>query len=173
MSADWLYTTDEFGETPLSRVAKSGHTEVSRLLILQEVNDNYEEADKMPALHQAAYWGLQDAVSVLLDEGADPTEADAQGETPLHKAVRLGKSETVKTLLEAGAETDLPNDLGLTALHWAALLGREDITEMLLDHGASPHVRDWVSGGRTPVDFARCMGYTEIVQLIENSLACY
>jgi len=171
MDTEWLYTPDEYGETPLSRVAKSGRAEISRLMIMQEINDAHRELSVMPALHRAAYWGYEDAVKDLIEDGADPSEMDGQGETPLHKAARLGNDEAVETLLMNGAEPDAPNSLGLTPLHWAALTGQEEIIESLLSYGANPFRCDWVTGGMTALDFARCMGYKEASDVLERNMA--
>lgn len=170
MDSRWLVQADDLGDTVLDRMAKSGRAEIARMLLGQDSNDTHTESG-MPPLHRAAYWGLEDAVREILADGADPSAGDSDGETPLHKAVRAGKMETVKTLLENGAEPDLPNYLGLTPLHWAALTGQKEIAETLLEHGADAHARDWVGGGMTPVDFARCMGYDDVATALEYHLA--
>lgn len=167
MRNDWLYTPDEYGETPLTRVAKSGRTDIARIILLTD--DSTEEEDMSP-LHRAAYWGLEDSVTNLLDSGADASEEDALGDTPLHKAVRHGNSETVTALLLADADPNARNRQGLTPLHWAAVTGRREIAEILLSHGANAYVTDWVTGGMTPHEFAKHLGYKELASVLENHM---
>lgn len=173
MNSDWLYTTDGFGETPLSRVSRSGRIEIARLMLMQEIEDTLREISQLSPLHRAAYWGYEDAIVELIDEGADPNEPDAQGETPLHKAVRLGNPGAVQVLLDHGAQINAASSLGLTPLHWAALTGQPVMTEYLLENGASPHDRDSVLGGLTALDFARLMRYEDVAEVIHRFMSIY
>jgi ankyrin repeat protein len=171
MNNDWLNELDECGETPLSRVAKSGRMEIARLLFMREIDDTLREVSQLPPLHRAAYWGYEEAVYDLTDAGADPNELDLQGETPLHKAVRLGNVEAARALVERGADIDIPSLLGLTPLHWAALVGHEALAQFLVDCGANIYARDWVTGGMTPLDFARIMRFNNVASLLERRMA--
>ncbi|MBI5095131.1 MAG: ankyrin repeat domain-containing protein [Candidatus Hydrogenedentes bacterium] len=166
VSTDWRYQMDEQGETPLSRAFKSGHVALADLVIKHEEASRPSKVAELPPLQRAAYWGLENAVRRMLDNGADPSERDGQGETPLHKAVRQGHSLTVKLLLEHGADADSPDDLGMTTLHWAALSGHQDVAELLLEKGARANVRDGYAGGLTPLSIAKLMGYEELAETI-------
>ena len=81
MNAEWLHTVDAFGETPLTRAAKSGRMELANILLTQEAEDDAETVAAMPDLHRAAFWDFGEAVADLLDQGADPTEHNSNGET--------------------------------------------------------------------------------------------
>jgi ankyrin repeat protein len=173
MNAEWLYEVDAYGETPLTRVSKSGRMEVANIMFLQEISDALREITQLPALHRAAYWGYEDAVTDLLEDGVDPEAEDLQGETALHKAVRLGNLEAVDALLDNGADVNAQSALGLTPLHWAALTGQKDISQQLLDRGASMHARDWVTGGMTPLDFARLLKYDELAEMLDLHMSAF
>lgn len=173
MEQEWLYSRDEYGETPLTRISKSGRMEIASLMFVQTIEDRLKEVANLPALHRAAYWGYEDAVTELIEMGEDVDGLDAQGETALHKAARLGNAGAVRVLLENGANADRQNALGLTPLHWAALTGRVEVVEILMEHGANPHVRDWVCGGMTPIMFAKLMRYREVCEAIELAMAVW
>lgn len=173
MNCEWLYTIDMYGETPLSRVSKSGRIEIARLMLMQEIEDTLKEIAHLSPLHRAAYWGYEDAVKDLLEEGADVDETDAQGETPLHKAVRLGNRAAVEVLIDNGANINAATAMGLTPLHWAALTGQPEMTEYLLENGANAWSRDCALGGMTALDFARLMQYTEVVNVLQRYMTAF
>jgi ankyrin repeat protein len=56
------------------------------------------------ALYAASMMGQQDAVSLLLDFGAEPNKIRTLDGTPLYTATYYGHKETVQVLLERGAD---------------------------------------------------------------------
>lgn len=167
VSTDWLCHVDEFGETPLTRVSRTGRMELANIMLLQEIEDHIRYVGYMPAIHRAAYFNYGDAIEDLLEEGADPMEENDSGETALHLAVRLGNEEAVKALLRSGMDVNTPSVLGMTPLHWAALNGRQRLANILLANGANRHAREWIAGGLTPTKMARIMGYNELADMLE------
>ena len=57
----------------------------------------------------------------------------------------------------------------MTALHWAAYAGASESAQLLLAHGANPKLKD--KEGKTPLDYARESGNSELVTLLENAKA--
>lgn len=171
MENDWLNEVDEYGETPLTRVSRSGRMDLANVLFLQRIEDALKEVAQAPEIHRAAYWGYAEALQSLISGGDDPDLVDQHGERPLHKACRHGHHEAAETLLENGADPNAVNSLGLTPLHWAVMRGMPGIVELLLEHGADWHVRDWVTGGLTPRDYARLMRYTEVAEVFDRFAA--
>lgn len=167
MNNEWLYTIDACGETPMTRVSRSGRIEIARLMLMQEIDDTLREIANQSPIHRAAYWGYDDAIEELIADGADPNESDMNGETPLHKAVRLGNGPAIEVLVEHDADVNAASAYGLTPLHWAALTGQEEVAEYLLDKGADVRAREFILGGMTPLDFARIMHYRDVIDLLE------
>jgi ankyrin repeat protein len=56
---------------------------------------------------------------------------------------------------------------GFTPLHGAAQNGQLEMVQLLLEHGADPSMRD--TAGRSPLDFAREGGYTEVSEILGNN----
>src|SRR3984957_10493437 len=115
---------------------------------------------------RAALSGDIEVMRLLLDHGADPNIATAQGSTALMAASGInwipGQTytrsepeyvEAVKLCLERGAPVEASNSLGLTAMHGAANRGWETVIQILADHGAKVDAKD--KEGRTPMVFAK------------------
>ena len=97
-------------------------------------------------LHKAAIGIDREALTMLLQSGADPNAADAQGRTPLHGAVTAGGRPGnttayghVKTLLQYGADPSRKDSRGITPLDIAVLRGSEALVEELIAAGGDPN----------------------------------
>jgi uncharacterized protein len=173
MGMEWFNDMDTDGETPMSRAMKCGHSALASFMSRQEIDDRPENAAGDTLVQRAAYWGLEQAMTKLLSGGATTHERDVRGETPLHKAVRRGHTDTVCLLLQGGADTDSPDEFGMTSLHWTAVNGRADVARLLLDSGASPNVREYASGGLTPLAMSNLMGYDDLTELLSSRGGTY
>jgi uncharacterized protein len=117
-------------------------------------------------------------MKLLLQHGADPKIATANGDTALMVAAGIGwvegvtyewseadNLEAVKMCLDLGIDPTIADRDGRTALHGAAHKGRNDVVQLLVDHGAKLDARD--NGSRDtftgalqghtwmPIDYAR------------------
>ena len=111
--------------------------EVSGLLS-KGVDPNCRRAGgfSMPPLYYAVGIAPKQVVKVLLDAGADPNQADSNGETPLHEACRMGYKDKAWLLLEAGAVPNKANSRGETPLFLAV----RKVKKQLLHSGAKPNM---------------------------------
>ena len=100
----------------------------------------------------------------LLDDGADPNQADANGITALMWAAYAGYSQIVKALLDGDADPNQANADGDTALMVAAGRGRTQIVKALLDSGANPNQAD--DNDSTALMVAASRGRTQIVKAL-------
>jgi ankyrin repeat protein len=94
-------------------------------------------------------------MKVLLQYGADPAIATANGDTALTAAAGIGwvdgvtyersreeNVEAVRMLLDLGLDPNHANREGRTALMGAALKGRNPVVQLLVDRGARLDIRD-------------------------------
>jgi ankyrin repeat protein len=94
-------------------------------------------------------------MKMLLEHGADPKLATANGDTALMVAAGIGwvdgvtfewseaeNLEAVKMCLDLGIDPTIADGDGRTALHGAAHKGRTDVIRLLVEHGAKLDARD-------------------------------
>jgi ankyrin repeat protein len=110
------------------------------------------------------------AVQLLVDRGANPSQAIKDGSTPLMAAAGLGAPrggdeevteagdrndpiDVMKALIGKGADVNAANDAGMTPLHYAAQRGSDRIVEFLASQGARFDTKN--KQGRTPSELAR------------------
>lgn len=168
------------------------HTEIQKI-----TNPNYLVQYKrgwyfapLPILTIAAYEGDMEAVTWLLEKGADingvvPDHASPYwpgGLTALHAATDVGNSRMVRLLLQRGADPNArvrtmfgtPDSMelhklkGLTPLMTAAIRGHGEIAQVLLEGGAAPDQTE-MTKGHTPLQMAEERGSVQIAWLIRQA----
>ena len=140
---------DSRGESPLYLAATNMHTDACNLLLTHGAPPDYGrttdgESPLMGALKSGADKAQKIAVvQALLAGGADPLQADADGNTPLHYA----PAELVPTLLAAGANVQARNYMGRTPLFCCHDLQQ---AQALIEAGADMNTTDY--HGNKPFD---------------------
>lgn len=125
--------------------------------------------DGWTALHLAAAFGTPLSVATLIFRGArvDAVSKNAQRNQPLHAALALGKNPSaIELLLSHKADANATQAGGFTAIFSAATANRQDLAELLVNHGANP--RQVSDQGKTPADFARERGHTELAAWLDG-----
>ncbi len=79
----------------------------------------------------AAVRGYPDVVQALLEAGADPSLAGAEGLTPLILAAAEARVEVVQILLRAGASVAARDDWGRSASDYAIARGHPAVARLL------------------------------------------
>ncbi len=115
--------------------------------------------------------GFNEVLQLTLAAGADVASINRYGGTALIPASEHGHTETVRILIAAGVPVNHVNNLGWTAMQEAILLNnggpnQQDVVRQLLSAGADPDIRD--PQGRTALQNAERLGFTEIAALIRN-----
>jgi len=179
------------GFTPLMFAARAGDVDSARMLLAAGANVNETAIDgNSPLLVAAASMVAitgsdyrlvvtasdHEALAIfLLDNGADPTEADSFGLTALHAAVETGKRSLLQALLAHGANPNarllkgLPfrrgdyvsraGYAGATPLWLAAKAGDLDMMRALVAGGADPQLAS--ESQTTPLMVAAGVGQTD------------
>lgn len=139
-----------------------------------EISKSHERWTKghplMTALMVAVETGLEDAVNMLLDYGAD---VDARPRiritrTALQFAAELGNVDMVRLLMSRGADVNSPASSrgGATALQFAAMTGNCNMVAELLDHGAQLDGLPSRIDGMWPLEGAAANGRLDMVRFL-------
>jgi ankyrin repeat protein len=158
--------------TPLMLAGQNGNAELIKLLLAKSASVNFHSSStnqrvqngmiqfgSVTALHTAALGGNAEAVSVLLDAGADVNAEDLRGMTPLMWAVSTDRPNLsiVRMLVAKGSDMSIRSKVGETVADWARKFNHPGVMAELKLTSASaalsqPSVRRTASSARTAVE---------------------
>lgn len=92
---------NDFDETPLHWVAKTGFVSVCSLLLAHGGSPNAEDSDGNTPFHWATEYDQIGIMEVLLAHGANPNIENLDGETALDIAAKCGNLRATQLLLNA------------------------------------------------------------------------
>ena len=151
---------------PLDACESAALGEVTALRTCLENDDDSRvrrSSDGWTPLHLAAFFGRDDAVTLLIDHGAplDAHSTNALRNSPLHAALAGNTLPVlVRRLVFAGADVTARDAHGNTPLHVAASRGYEPLCDLLIARGADTHgLSDDKS---TPAMLAIARGFPEL-----------
>ena len=166
-----LYLTDRSrASSPFIRAVREGKISVVQECIKtdQSIVNHPSSLSRSTPLHEAAAFGQNDVVSLLLANGAIiDAERDAR-RTPLHMAVFHGHVDTVELLASRGANINhLAWRHNNSPLQVAVVNRHPGVVSLLLKLNADRTIRDM--NGDTALDDAEELGLTNIVHLLRET----
>ena len=156
-------------QTAILLAAMNKHYDlVERLIALGADIDCQDETQLNPFLFGCINNDLR-LVRIMLAAGTDLDRYTRFGGVGIHPAAEKGYLELVQELVKTDININHTNWVGWTPLLEAIVLRdggpvQQEIVRVLLEHGASPHLTD--KYGKTPLELARKLGYTEIANLL-------
>lgn len=118
------------GYTPLILACYYNQTEFVAMLIKNKVKLTDKQGSST-ALQAASYKGFVEPVRLLLEYGANPNIADANGATALIYATQFNHVEIVRLLIQYEVDTKYKDPNGQAALDYAKQLGLKEISKLL------------------------------------------
>lgn len=116
------------GSQPESRMPNQEDTEGNALIRNEPANGDdlasIARTGNVMSLFEAVAQKDKAAVKELLKAGADPNEANEEGDAPLHLAIENGDSEIVKHLVDSGADIAARNRDGFSPCFLASIVNR-------------------------------------------------
>jgi len=96
----------KYGDTPLGRAVRAGHTETARTLLAAGAKPNQSKCWGEPVLNYAAREGHLEIVKLLFARGAKLEAVDSDNCTALFDAAYAGQMAVVTFLLDKGADVN-------------------------------------------------------------------
>jgi len=166
--ADWV---DAEGNTPIMRAVLDEDAELLRILAASQRMSvlTVNHAGMSPFCQAWLNWDRgdperQEALDVLLANGAVPSCTDGGGNSMLHLTVLArDRDMLLELLLQGRLDANGTNNRGETPLHLAAIEGLFDIVELLVSRS------DLLSVTReknTPLHLAAINGHMQVVELL-------
>ncbi|MFJ5791796.1 ankyrin repeat domain-containing protein [Lysinibacillus sp. NPDC093197] len=168
-----LNETNNKGESPLLIATHENYIEVAKRLIDAGADINQQDHIQDSAYLYAGAQGKTEILKYML-EHAEPNQkiVNRYGGNALIPAAEKGHLNNVKLLLEDGkVDIDHQNKFGYTALIEAVALTDgsvvyQQIVQELLAYNANKELRD--NSGKTALDYAKEMGYSKMVEMLED-----
>ncbi|WP_265015482.1 ankyrin repeat domain-containing protein [Wolbachia endosymbiont (group A) of Anoplius nigerrimus] len=113
---------------------------------------NAKNKDGYTPLHEAISSSNEQAICILLKNGADVNVVDECRNTPLHEAACKSNTDILNILIRNGASIDEVNKFGNTPLHQAVNHKCEKVVNILIENGAN--VNAIGRGGYAPLYLA-------------------
>ncbi len=129
INIDTINSIEKSGYSPLTLACYRGNNNVAMFLVENVCNVNVG-SENGTSLMAATYKNREILVKYLLDFGADPNIADANGTTPIHYAVIMQNINIIKLLVKADADFTLKDGSGKTAKEYAEMSQNETIIEL-------------------------------------------
>jgi len=153
----------------LALTRDSGGEEVNRLtseyaFVIGGAEVNVSDEDGVTPLHNAAQYGHEGVVKLLIDAAADVNAANKDGVTPLYVASLNGHVEVVKLLINAGADINAADNDGGVPLSLAASNGHVEVARLLINIGAALSFAN--NEDHLPLNLAASNWHLEVVKLL-------
>lgn len=105
---------------------------MAELFLAHGANANFRDSAGQPLLNSRIHWNLPSVALWLLQNGADPTQTDAQGNTALHEAATRGiNPQVIQAIIEHGGKKASRNKEGKTPLDLAKEKKRAKVIPLL------------------------------------------
>ena len=160
--------------TPFQQVIIEGHDDIASQIALICASDGCAgNIFTVRNLNMAAYYGLPNTTSIMLQQGVDVNGVSQSGRTALHAAAANGSEAVARILLAVGSDIDAQSADGFTPAHIAASMGHSAVILALAEYGANMHITSKSSffgllGGYTPQSLALLNGHSDLAKLIER-----
>lgn len=177
---------DDKGETALHKVLSRPKIpmDILKAFLERGADVNVEEDDSERPLYEAANWGENDAVELIITRVSDVDDENKWGRTALHAAAFAGQEKTVEILLKHGADANRKDKHLRTPLLFACLTGMYDVVqqsnhqataellvqEQIKRRATFAQINTPTKRARTPLREAAARGFVNVVAAIVKQM---
>jgi ankyrin repeat domain-containing protein 17 len=162
-----LYKASQAGDLVEMARLLDGGAELNALFAARSASGT---AFQGTALGVAAAGGQLEAVRLLLDRGADPSQANSDGGTPLIAAVKMEHMAVVWELVARGVDVNTPHPSnGGTVFHEACARNQPECVAALVELGCDMTIR--TKGGWTGKQLAEDRGHAVVLDVLRAGVA--
>ena len=175
----YVNTRDAEGETPLHKLMARPKIPVPLLtaFIDRGADVNEDDQDSERPLYEAAHWGENEAIGLLLRKVTEIDDDNKFGRTALHGAAGAGRAETVKLLLKHKADPNKTDKHNRTPLFFACQCSMAKLSDsertantlleqLIGDKYPVDEINKVTLNGRTPLREAAAHGFIQVVETI-------
>ncbi|MFP3033744.1 MAG: ankyrin repeat domain-containing protein [Wolbachia sp.] len=136
---DSINAKDRDGKTPLHLAAKTGRSEIAKLLMDNRADINATDTSSWAPLHKTAgknnaTEGQLNVAKLLISKHANINAKNDKGYTPLHLAAKKGNLNIAEFLVNTnGIDIEARSRIGNTPLHIAAKSNKLEVVKFLTD----------------------------------------
>jgi len=155
---------DNTGSLPIHIAATTRNTLLIKELLQSHVEEQLKAVNKEyldTPLHVAARHRDVESIKILVDNGANVSDKNTEGQTVLHIACSVGDEAAVKYLHSVKANPNVYDKLNRTPLHVATEGGHNAIIEILIDRYKAD-VNQRAKDGSTLIHLASKCGHPDV-----------
>jgi len=162
------------GETALVWATIRMHFDIAELLMEKGLSYN-DRSETGETMFFSAGKSPMEAVTYMVEHGADPFAEDTSGTTPLHIAAQRGNTEIAAYLISLGIDVNKVDENGWTPLTWTLWTDSLSTLELLLENGAKIEIVDsecetgCATNNSSPLHLAASRGKTPFVQVLVDN----
>ncbi|KAL3853875.1 hypothetical protein ACJMK2_013174 [Sinanodonta woodiana] len=160
---DWTTDQKNIALVKASRGTRAQSLDIIRILLENGASVNCFACGTTP-LCEAAKMSKSKTAQLLLGEGANVQNKDANLQTPLHLALDYNNLETIKLLMKKKADVNIPDNRGLTPFLVAVGWGREAPFELLRTRTTDILIKD--AQDNTVLHLCAASGRSSIMKIL-------
>jgi len=141
--------------------------DLNKPILIGEEYDLEEYDEISPLFYAIRKYASMELIELLLENGVDLFQTDADGISVLDMAIKFRRKEMIGYCIDKGFDLNsTKRKSGITPVMLAACFSDTEMMQMLLDAGGEINAVD--STGMSPLDYARKLGQKKMQTYLEE-----
>ena len=149
----------------LKSLLKEG-VDLNKPILIGEEYDLEDYDEISPLFYAIRKYASLELIELLLDNGVDLFQVDADGVSALDMAIKFKRKDVIQYCIEKGFDLNTTKrKSGITPVMLAACFSDTEMMQMLLDSGGEINAVD--NAGMSPLDYSRKLGQKRMVEYLK------